>query len=378
MRLFPAILGFLVAAPAWAQTPCDAALFLPAFPLLPELVQPVALAPEPNAGHWFLALRDGRLLRFPDKPDAALVQTVLDWRDRVESEAQETGLLGFALAPDFSGSRRIYLSYTTGQPLASVLVRARLDGSRRLELGSGKLLLQVRQPYANHNGGHVLFGPDGHLYLGLGDGGGAGDPHGHAQDRESLLGKLLRLDVSGSGGYGIPEDNPYARGGGRPEIWASGLRNPWRFSFDRANGALWLADVGQDRYEEVNRIERGGNYGWNRREGAHCFGVEACAAGGLIDPVAEYGHDEGCSVTGGYVYRGKALPWLAGQYVFGDFCTGRIWRLDGQGRRHRLADSGLQLSSFAEGEDGELYALNLNGKAGRGIFRLAPGTCGKD
>lgn len=349
----------------------------PAFPLLPALAQPVALLPEPGGGHWLLALREGRILRFENVPGAALAQTVLDWRDRIESGPPETGLLGMALAPDFTGSRRLYLSYTTGQPLASVLVRLRLDARMRPEYASTKLLLQARQPYANHNGGHLAFGPDGYLYLGLGDGGGAGDPDGRAQDPNEILGKLLRLDVSSPSGYGIPEDNPYARGGGRPEIWASGLRNPWRFSFDAKTGTLWLADVGQDKYEEVNRMVAGGNYGWNRREGGHCFGAASCDAAGFVEPVAEYRHDEGCSVTGGYVYRGKALPWLDGQYVFGDFCSGMIWRLDPDGKRRALVKSELHIPAFAQGEDGELYVLNFEGKAGRGIYRLAPGACGK-
>ncbi|MBI2380799.1 MAG: PQQ-dependent sugar dehydrogenase [Gammaproteobacteria bacterium] len=353
----------------------DCAALAPAFPLLPALAQPVALLPEPGGGHWLLALREGRVLRFENAAGAALTQTVLDWRDRIESGPPETGLLGMALAPDFDGSRRLYLSYTTGQPLASVLVRLRLDARMRPEYASTKLLLQVRQPYANHNGGHLAFGPDGYLYLGLGDGG--GNPEDRAQDPNEILGKLLRLDVSSPSGYAIPEDNPYARGGGRPEIWASGLRNPWRFSFDAKTGTLWLADVGQDAYEEVNRMVAGGNYGWNRREGAHCFGAETCDRAGLIEPVAEYGHDEGCSITGGHVYRGKALPWLDGQYVFGDFCSGRIWRLDEGGKRRLLLHSELHIPSFAQGEDGELYVLNFEGKAGHGIYRLAPGACGK-
>lgn len=374
MGLFGGMLAFGLGLASAEPAPSCGIRVEPAFPLLPALEQLVALVPEPGARRWVLALREGRVLRFDDAPDAAHMATVLDWRDRIESGPQETGLLGLAFAPDFVHSRRLYLSFTPGNPLASQLVRVRLTPEGRHEYASTRLLLRVRQPYANHNGGHIAFGPDGYLYLGLGDGGNAGDPHGHAQDPASLLGKLLRLDVSGPADYAVPRDNPYDKGGGRPEIWALGLRNPWRFSFDAETGELWLADVGQDAFEEVNRIKRGGNYGWNRREGRHCFGADACPSAGLEEPVAEYGHDEGCSVTGGYVYRGKALPGLAGHYVFGDFCTGAIWSLDAAGRRRLLVDSELNIASFAEGPDRELYVLNLKGRAGRGIFRLVPGA----
>jgi len=229
----------------------------------------------------------------------------------------------------------------------------------------------VDQPFLNHNGGQIAFGPDGLLYVGLGDGGSGGDPLGHAQDTSTLLGSILRIDVDRGTPYAVPPDNPFAAGGGRPEIFAWGLRNPWRWSFDRETGELWCGDVGQNRWEEVDRIRRGGNYGWNVREGAHCFASAECDSAGLIEPVAEYSHDEGCSITGGYVYRGATLPQISGAYVYGDFCSGRIWGLFSAGggalAPRLLAESGLQISSFAEDHDGELYVVDYGG----GIHRLA-------
>ena len=338
---------------------------------------------------WYVLEQAGRVLRL-EQVGSNLKSTVLvDIRNRVESGPNEAGLLGMAVDPNFLQNGRVYLSYTReGSPLVSVLARyVSRDGGRTLVVNSEKILLEVDQPYSNHNGGNIHFGPDGYLYYGLGDGGSAGDPKGNGQNTQTLLGSLLRLDVSGPGlintglknsdlkknaAYQVPADNPFAKGDGRPEIFAYGLRNPWRWSFDRTTGDLWLADVGQNIWEEVNIISRGGNYGWNLREGAHCYSGD-CRKPRLIEPVAEYSHDDGCSVTGGYVYRGDAVPALKGVYLFGDYCSGKIWGLfskgDGVYDQQLLIKSGLNIASFAEDQSGEIYVLDLGGK----IFKISAG-----
>jgi glucose/arabinose dehydrogenase len=236
------------------------------------------------------------------------------------------------------------------------------------------VLLQVDQPYANHNGGHLAFGPDGFLYVGLGDGGSGGDPEDRARNAATVLGKMLRVDRLGRGAPGNPVAPPH----GDPRIWASGLRNPWRYSFDRATGDLFVADVGQRSFEEVNRqpaASRGGeNYGWSCREGAHDFRPERCAPGEpLVDPILEYSHDTGgCSVTGGYRYRGTAIPALAGEYLFGDYCSGRIWRASpdpgGRWTARLLFDTELLVSSFGEDRAGEILVVDHRGV----VYRLLP------
>jgi glucose/arabinose dehydrogenase len=235
------------------------------------------------------------------------------------------------------------------------------------------ILLHLPHPGApNHNGGNVVFGPDGYLYIGTGDGGGGGDTFHNSQNMQSLLAKMLRIDVDRSAGgnnYAIPPDNPFAGNAGvRPEIWAYGFRNPWRYSFDRATGDLYIADVGQDRYEEIDVHPAGApggqNYGWNRMEGLHCYpSGNSCDQSGLTLPVAEYPHAEGCSVTGGYVYRGQAYPMLASAYLFADYCSGRIWTLAQPGTgwvRTEQLKSNVNVSSFGEDADGELYLTGLN------------------
>ena len=283
-------------------------------------------------------------------------------------------MLGLAFDP--ANARHLYVYYSASRPRRTVVSRFTVtpDGGS-VDSASELVILEVEQPYANHNGGQLAFGPDGHLYIGLGDGGSAGDPQGNGQDTSTLLGSILRIDVAGSvpgQPYDIPGDNPFAGGGGRGEIWAYGLRNPWRFSFDRETGELWAGDVGQNSWEEIDLIERGGNYGWNVLEGNHCFRPKnECDASGKIPPVWEYSLDgEPCSVIGGYVYRGGAIPWLTGAYVYGDFCSGEIFGLrysDGEVQEHkRLADADVGIMSFAEGYDGELYLLSQRA----GIYRL--------
>jgi glucose/arabinose dehydrogenase len=239
----------------------------------------------------------------------------------------------------------------------------------------------MEDPAGNHNGGMIAFGPDGKLWVGTGDGGSAGDPWDNARDRRSLLGKMLRLDVAGER-YAVPPDNPFAQGGGRGEIWSLGLRNPWRFSFDRATGELWIGDVGQNAREEIDvedparRAAGAGpvHYGWKTMEGRHCFTPrDGCSTEGLTLPVHDYGRDEGCSVTGGYVYRGRAIPELVGHYLFSDYCTGTVWSLrrDEAGRAtvSTLLEAGTNISSFGEDEAGELYLCDHTG--GR-VLKLVP------
>lgn len=304
-------------------------------------------------------LEDGRLLETP----------FLDLTDRVLSRGNEQGLLGLAFSPDFRESGIFYIHYTGRPDGRTVLSRFRLrDGDpRRGDAASEEVLLTVEQPYANHNGGALLFGPDGYLYLALGDGGSAGDPENRAQNLDSLLGKILRLDVSQPGPYRIPPDNPFVGGQGREEIWAYGLRNPWRISFDRATGDLYIADVGQNAIEEVNFQPAGSpggeNYGWRVWEGSRRYAQGE--APGAVFPVAEYTHAEGgCSITGGYVYRGQAIPALVGIYLYGDYCTGYIWGLkqqDGQWQTGWLLDTSLNITSFGEDEAGEVYVVDRGG-----------------
>ena len=292
----------------------------------------------------------------------------------------ERGLLGLAFHPNYRLNRRFYVYYTaatSGTVTVAEYKRKKKD-SGRANPASARILLEILHPVANHNGGSIAFGPDGYLYLGIGDGGGAGDPEGDAQRLDNLLGKQLRIDVNSRDEglqYGIPEDNPFVgTPGARPEIWAYGLRNPWRFSFDRQTGDLWIADVGQNRLEEVNRAEpdAGGlNYGWNVMEGTDCFATTTdCSddplAQGYHMPLATYTHDDGCSVTGGHVYRGTELTDLIGRYFFADYCTGLVWSVDAGGPERQepqlLLDSNHAFSSFGEDGRGNLYATDLIGK----------------
>jgi len=306
-------------------------------------------------------LQDGQLLATP----------FLDLTDRVGSRANERGLLSIAFSPDFPQSRRFFVNYTAhnGHTVVSGFI-ADADGLTA-DAASEWEVLRIEQPYANHNGGQITFGPDGMLYVGMGDGGSAGDPQNFAQNMRSLLGKMLRIDVSASSAdqpYRVPADNPSLGAEARPEIWASGLRNPWRFSFDRLTGDLFIADVGQNKVEEVNfqPARRGGqNYGWKFREGFEPFAGDPGQIA-LTDPIHQYTHREGgCSVTGGYVYRGAALPALVGAYIYGDYCSGLIWALRrngaGEWQNETLFSTAANISSFGEDEAGELYVLDHGG-----------------
>ena len=323
----------------------------------------------------FLVLQPGRVMIFPNDPGAAGAAAFLDIRDRVSDRGNEEGLLGLAFDPGHSENGHLYVYYSAAEPRRSVISRFSVAAGSVADPASERVLLEIAQPFSNHNGGQIAFGPDGYLYVGVGDGGKAGDPFGNGQDRSTLLGTILRIDVGAvdrDGTYGIPADNPFAAdvGGARPEIWAYGLRNPWRFSFDPETGELWTADVGQDRYEEIDLIAPGRNYGWNIMEGTSCFSPRrGCSTEGLEPPIVEYGRGDGCSVTGGYVYRGTRLPSLYGAYVYGDFCSGKIWalRYDGGVTEHlEIVDSELRISSFGVDRSGELYILSFDEK----IYRL--------
>jgi glucose/arabinose dehydrogenase len=279
----------------------------------------------------------------------------------------EQGLLGLAFHPDYETNGRFFINYTDVNGDTVVAEVQTSDDPNRAEEGSVQPLLQIDQPFANHNGGQLAFGPDGYLYIATGDGGSAGDPQGNGQDTGALLGKLLRIDVDSGDPYGIPEDNPFASGGGAPEVWAYGLRNPWRFSFDSNTDDLWIADVGQGEFEEINRARRargGLNYGWNVMEGTQCFKGGGCDQSDKVLPISGYTHDLGCSVTGGYVYRGKDSPGLTGGYIFGDYCSGTIWGIDARSPDftvpEELLESGLSVSSFGLDEEGELYLTDLS------------------
>ncbi len=291
----------------------------------------------------------------------------------------EQGLLGLAFHPDYAENGRFFVGYTDREGTSTIAeLTASASNPNAADLSTRRVLLQVAQPFANHNGGMVAFGSDGYLYASLGDGGSGGDPLANGQNPWTLLGAILRLDVDGDAPYGIPEDNPFALSGlGAPEIWAYGVRNVWRFGFDRATGDLYLADVGQNLWEEVNfqpaESAGGENYGWNRYEGTHPYsGGDAPA--NMVLPVAEYAHSEGgCSISGGYVYRGDNLPDLVGAYFYGDWCTGNIWAAyrdeSGSWQSGFFSQlAGKMISSFGEDEAGELYIVDYNGS----IWRFDP------
>ncbi len=357
------------------------------FPGLPNISQPTKMLIEPVANpRWFVLQKTGQLLSF-DPDSATSLTTYMDLSGVVRNNF-EGGLLGMAFHPDYPATPEIFLSYTidhTGPAMRSVISRFVLDDVTTPGAGTvEEIIILVDQDFDNHNGGDIEFGPDGYLYIGLGDGGGSGDPNNRAQDTTRLLGSMLRLDVNGPGAnpYNIPTDNPFAgnplcgpglNANDCPEIFAWGLRNPWRWSFDAATGELWAADVGQDAREEVDLIELGGNYGWRCREGNIDFNTAGCAAGGFVDPVTDYSPALGSSITGGHVYRGTAIPALIGKYVFADFVTGRFWALqpDGQGgyTNDELVDTNSGPTSFGVDEDGELYFTDFNNSR---LFMIQP------
>jgi glucose/arabinose dehydrogenase len=321
-----------------------------------------------DSGRLLVAAQDGRI--WVVGADGTVSPTpMLDLRPRIVSGGEQ-GLLGIAPHPSFPDDPRVFVDFTdlNGD---TVVASFRLDGSHgtdRLDPDSFEQILFVDQPYANHNGGALAFGPDGDLYVSLGDGGSGGDPQDNGQRLDTLLGKILRLDVDGTDTYRIPADNPFANGGGRPEIWLSGLRNPWRMSFDRQTGDLWIGDVGQGAWEEVDVARKGVsglNFGWRVMEGTHCYNADSCQRDGLTLPATDYGHDEGCTVIGGYVYRGTAYPVAQGTYLFTDYCSGDLFALDAVATGYApptLVGHGSNGSSaWGQDADGELYLLALDG-----------------
>ena len=292
----------------------------------------------------------------------------------------ERGLLSVAFHPRYAANGFLYVNYTDKNGDTRI-ERYTVSSDRNVaDPASARVILGIDQPYANHNGGLNMFGPDGMLYIGMGDGGSQGDPHGNGQNPNQLLGKLLRIDVDHGDPYSVPPANPYARGGGRGEIWALGLRNPWRFSFDRATGLLYIADVGQDKYEEMNiapASRAGVNYGWSTMDGPSCFKSPLCNKSGLQQPVFTYGHDHGtCSIIGGFVYRGRKIPEVVGQYFYSDYCNSWVRSFtyaDGKlGESHQWLDGGLgSIVSFGEDAAGELYLCSSNGRVYRIVRKSA-------
>ena len=363
--------------------PTSAVQLQQVFTTLSAFNQPLAMMQQPgDDSRWYVVERGGLIHVFDNDPAVSMSSVFIDLTAVVDSSVQEAGLLGMAFHPDFQNNGEVFLYFTRPGLVCYVSRFMSVDGGQTLDPNTEEVLLTIDKPFGNHNGGNIAFGPDGFLYIGVGDGGSANDPGDHAQNTSDLLGSMLRIDVDGGNPYAIPANNPFAgnptcpQGIGVdacPEIFAWGLRNPWRWSFDSTTGDLWVGDVGQAAWEEIDIVTAGGNYGWRIREGAHCNTAidPNCDSTGLIDPIAEYDHNQGQAITGGYVYRGQAIPGLQGVYVYADFVSGLVWGLfdDGAGglEIRELADTGLGIASFAQGNDGELYALDLN--AG-GIYQI--------
>ena len=352
------------------------------------LDSPIGIATGPTG--WLLVQEQlGRVIAV----DLASGETrvALDIRPQI-AIGSERGLLGLTLHPGWPDDQRAFVHYSdsAGDTVLSEFRTTNEPAPLAIDPATERVLMRVDQPFANHNGGQLAFGPDGYLWFALGDGGSGGDPLGIGQNPGTPLGKLLRLDVDAEPedgrAYAIPDDNPFAAGGGVPEAYLVGLRNPWRFSFDRGTGDLWVADVGQSSYEEVNRIDpmeaAGANLGWNVMEASHCYAVPDCSSTGLVLPVAEYGRDGGCSVTGGYVYRGAAIARLAGWYLFSDYCTGFLFGVRSDipqpgpgevapGPQRLLLETGANVTAFGEDTEGELYLVDQGSGT---LYRIVEGS----
>ncbi len=324
--------------------------------------------PDDGSGRMFVVEQPGRIRIVQN--GQMISPPFLDISTKVGSAGSEQGLLGLAFHPDFAHNPYFYVNYTDVNGNTEI-ARYQANGNGA-DPSSEKILLHIDQPFPNHNGGAMVFGPDGYLYMGLGDGGGEGDPLGYGQNTDVLLGKLLRIDVNHGDPYSIPPGNPFASGGGKPEIWAYGLRNPWRVSFDRLTGDLYIADVGQDNWEEVDFLPAGSpggsNFGWSYREGLHQYALASPPAGvRFVDPVVEYSHAVGgCAITGGYVYRGAMQEWQ-GIYFYGDFCSGMVWGLlhsagSGAGWQSRLLfQTQAHITTFGQDPSGEIYLADRGG-----------------
>ena len=335
--------------------------------------------PDDGTNRLFVVEQPGTIKVFDNDSAVTSAKTFLDITDRVNNTGTEEGLLGLAFHPDYGNNGYFYVNYTASNPRRTVIGRFSVSAANpdSADPGGEFVVLEYDQPYSNHNGGCLAFGPDGYLYIAVGDGGSGGDPQGNGQNRKTLLGSILRIDVdnpSGGNNYGIPPDNPFVGNdsGYREEIYAYGLRNPWRFSFDPQNGRLWAADVGQNRYEEVDIIESGKNYGWNIMEGRHCYDPPTgCDTAGLTMPIVEYDHSVGNSITGGVVYHYPAISQLQGQYLYADFVTGRFWALSYEPGKTpivtNLVDSDLNPASFGVDQHGQVYVCAFDGH----LYRFA-------
>jgi glucose/arabinose dehydrogenase len=340
-----------------------------AFPQL-TFSQPVGIySAGDGSNRLFVVEQAGTIRVFQNSANTTTSTVFLDISDRVLFSGEQ-GLLGLAFHPNFTGNGYFYTDYVAPNPTRTVIARYTVAAGNPniANKASEFVILEIAQPFSNHKGGQLAFGPDGYFYVGMGDGGSAGDPLGNGQNRSTLLGKILRIGVNAASAgrnYGIPADNPFVGStlGYREEIYAYGFRNPWRFSFDSATGKLWAGDVGQDRIEEIDVVEKGKNYGWNIMEGTLCYNPPSgCNETGLESPVYEYNHTLGKAIIGGYVYHGPALPELAGDYVYGDYGSGRIWSLAANDTNTLLVTSNLTISSFGVDENKELYVCTFDGK----------------
>jgi glucose/arabinose dehydrogenase len=369
---------------------------IPETPSMPEAPTPepsnASVIPNPNTASWVRVAGDfHRPLALTHAGDERLfvveqegviwvlengervAEPFLDLRQRVNDRSNEQGLLGLAFHPEYRTNGDFFVNYTGSNGETRISRFSRSEDPNRADVNSEVLILTIDQPYGNHNGGSIVFGPDGMLYIGTGDGGSGGDPLGNGQNLETLLGKILRLDINSAQPYAIPSDNPFAQGGGLPEVWAYGLRNPWRIAFDTVSGDLYIADVGQNQWEEINyqaaSSSGGENYGWNLREGAHAY---TDGEADWQDPITEYSHDLGCSVTGGEVVRDPRMPAWAGLYLYGDYCSGRIWGLlqgeDAAWENQLLFESSSNISAFGQDSVGRVYLVDHRGE----IYRLDP------
>lgn len=378
-----AILSLFLSAAASAQEPVKLKIE-PVFTQL-KLTKPLLLThPGDGSDRIFVIEQPGRVLWWENTPDVKEYNVALDIRSKVGSKGWEEGLIGLAFHPKFKDNGQVFLHYTQAPGKKNVLSRFTFDSERKtIDPKSEQVILTLDQPFDNHNGGMIAFGHDGFLYISFGDGGQRDDPLDSGQNKNTWLGKILRIDVdvpySAEKPYGIPKDNPLVgMENTKPEIFAYGLRNVWRFSFDRKTGDLWAGEVGQDLWEMIYLIQNGGNYGWPVMEGSHKFtkqnGTSPKLAPGekAIPPIVEHNHAAAKSITGGYVYRGKAIPALEGAYVYGDFQTGLMWyfRYDGKAAtKPQFIGSTPEIASFGEDRDGEIYVCNLKGK----LFKLTAG-----
>ena len=342
-----------------------------AFPNL-SFTRPVDLQHSPDGSdRLFVVRQQGYIYVFENDPEVTQTTLFLDIHSRV-NYGGEKGLLGLAFHPDYENNGYFFVNYTASGPLRTVVSRFQVTADDP-DVGddlSEQIIIEINQPFTNHNGGQIVFGPDGYLYIGMGDGGAGGDPYGHGQNLNTLLATMLRIDVDNPDiglNYGIPDDNPFVGTGYKEEIYAYGLRNPWRFSFDPVTEICWIADVGQNLYEEIDLLEAGGNYGWNIMEGFHCYNPPfGCDTTGLIKPVFEYNHSWGESITGGFVYRGTSVPDIYGKYIFADFEYGDVWSLEYDGENppevSTLGDLGpYSVTSFGVDQQDELYICSFDG-----------------